>query len=125
VGGYLNSNALYVNQVLEIPDVTFFIPNSAAALANATLLAQNSTAAELQALFQYHIVPEFVGYSTLLKTGMSLKTMQGANLTITIQDGEIFVNSAKVIASDFIVANGVMHVIDKYVLLHCSLTLIN
>jgi uncharacterized surface protein with fasciclin (FAS1) repeats len=120
VGGYLNSNALYVNEVLEIPNVTFFIPNSAAALANATQFAQNATAADLQALFQYHIVPDFVGYSTLLKTGMSLKTMQGTNLTITIQDGEIFVNSAKVIESDFIVANGVMHVIDKYVPLHCS-----
>jgi len=115
VGGYLNSNALYVNEVLEISNVTFFIPNSAAALAEATQLAQNSTAADLQALFQYHIVPDFVGYSTLLKTGMSLKTMQGTNLTITIQNGEIFVNSAKVIKSDFIVANGVMHVIDKYV----------
>jgi uncharacterized surface protein with fasciclin (FAS1) repeats len=125
VGGYLNSNALYVNEVLEISNVTFFIPNSAAALAEATQLVQNSTAADLQALFQYHIVPDFVGYSTLLKTGMSLQTMEGTNLTITLEDGEIFVNSAKVIESDFIVANGVMHVIDKYVHLHSSPPLLN
>jgi uncharacterized surface protein with fasciclin (FAS1) repeats len=104
-----------VNQALELTDVTYFVPNSAAALANATQLAQNSSAAELEATFQYHVVPNFVGYSTLLKNGMSLKTAQGADLTVTIQDGETYINSALVTASDFIVANGVVHVIDRQV----------
>jgi len=42
-----------------------------------------------------------------------LKTQQGTDLTITLQDGDIYVNSAKVIKPDLIVANGVVHVIDK------------
>jgi uncharacterized surface protein with fasciclin (FAS1) repeats len=113
-GGYLNTaNAGYVNGVLEVPDVTYFIPNSAGALANATKIFQNSSSEELQALFQYHIVPGFVGYSPLLKDGMALKTAQGENITITIQDGDMYVNAAKVISTDYIVANGVVHVIDE------------
>lgn len=101
-----------MNQVLEVPDVTFFIPNSAAALANATQLASNSSQ-EMEAIFQYHVVPGFVGYSTRLTNGMSLKTSEGSNLTVTIQDGDMYINAAKVIESDLIIANGVMHVIDE------------
>lgn len=102
-----------MNQVLEVPDVTFFMPNSAAALANITQLASNFTSQEMEAIFQYHIVPGFVGYSTRLTNGMSLKTSEGSSLTVTIQDGDTYINAAKVIESDLIVANGVMHVIDK------------
>lgn len=102
-----------MNAVIEQTDVTYFIPNSAEALAGATALAQNSSAADLEADFQYYVVPGFVGYSTLLKNGMNLKSQQGADLTVTIQDGDIYINAAKVIASDLLVANGVVHVIDK------------
>ncbi|KAG4440737.1 hypothetical protein IFR05_003781 [Cadophora sp. M221] len=111
--GYLNADkADYVDGILRIPDVTYFIPNSAAALGNATIQAANSTAEEMKAVFQYHVVPGFVGYSSALKDGMRLKTQEGSSLTITIQDGDMYVNSAKIIASDYIVANGVIHVID-------------
>jgi hypothetical protein len=78
------------------------------------VLAKNTSPGELQADFQYHIVPSFVGYSSLLKNGMVLKTAQGDNVTITVQDGgDIYVNAARVITSDYIVANGVVHVIDS------------
>lgn len=114
VGQYLSSeNAGYVNAILDVPDVTYFIPDSASALANATEFSQNSTLADLEALFQYHVVPGLVDYSSLLKNGMSLVTAQGTNVTITIQDGQVYVNAARIIASDYLVANGVMHVIDR------------
>ncbi|PVH77458.1 FAS1 domain-containing protein, partial [Cadophora sp. DSE1049] len=111
--GYLNAaNSEYVDGILNVPDVTYFIPNSANALEKATLQAANSTAEETKAVFQYHVVPGFVGYGSTLKDGMKLKTQEGSSLTITMQDGDMYVNSAKVIASDYIVANGVIHVID-------------
>lgn len=113
-GGYLSTaNAGYVNQVLEVPDVTYFLPNSAEALANATILAQNSSATEQQAIFEYHIVPNFVAYSPLLTNGLSLTTMQGSNVTVTVRDGDTYINSAKIIASDYLVANGVVHVLEE------------
>jgi uncharacterized surface protein with fasciclin (FAS1) repeats len=112
-GGYLSAANTYVNGVLELSDVTYFIPNSAAALANATQLAASSSPAQQQALFEYHVIPGFVGYSPLLTNGMQLKTAAGTNVTVTIQDGDTYINAAKIIAFDYIVANGVFHVLDK------------
>ncbi|TVY27445.1 Fasciclin-like arabinogalactan protein [Lachnellula hyalina] len=112
--GYLNTdNVGYVDTVLALPNITYFIPNSAAALANATALAAKVSSDEKKAVFEYHIVPGVVDYSTDLTNGTSLKTAQGENVTITVQDGDVYVNSAKVIASDIIVANGVVHVLDN------------
>jgi uncharacterized surface protein with fasciclin (FAS1) repeats len=118
IAGYLNAvNMDYVNGVLEVPDITYFIPNSASALANATGLSKDSSAEELKAIFEYHVVPNFVAYSPLLQDGTILETQQGDNITITVQDGEIFVNAARIVASDYIVANGVVHVIDRSVII--------
>lgn len=115
-GGYLNVANTYVDKVLQLPDVTYFIPNSAVALADTTALARNSTAAELQAIFEYHVVPGYVGYGPLLQNGMVLKTQQGASVTVTIQNGDTYVNAAKIISSNYLVANGVVHVIDTSVI---------
>jgi len=45
--------------------------------------------------------------------GTNLTTMNGMNLTITVDNGTVFVNSAKVVTPNILVANGVVHVIDK------------
>lgn len=39
--------------------------------------------------------------------------MNGGQLTITVNNGSVFVNSARVVLPDVLVANGVVHVIDK------------
>ena len=59
------------------------------------------------------VVNGTVGYSSTLKNGTSLTTLSGGKLTITIDNGNVFVNDAKVITPDVLVANGVVHVIDK------------
>ena len=41
--------------------------------------------------------------------------MNGMNLTITVDGSDVFVNSAKVVTPNVLVANGVVHVIDKHV----------
>ncbi|TVY35773.1 Fasciclin-like arabinogalactan protein, partial [Lachnellula occidentalis] len=86
--GYLNdSNAGYVDTVLSAPDITYFIPNSAAALANATALNAKVSPQEMKALFEYHVVPGVVAYSTALTDGMKLKTAQGEEVGIAVQGG--------------------------------------
>jgi uncharacterized surface protein with fasciclin (FAS1) repeats len=65
-------------------------------------------------ILTYHVVNGTVGYSSTLKNGTSLMTLEGGNITITINNGSVFVNDAKVIVSDVLVAGGVVHVIDKY-----------
>lgn len=45
--------------------------------------------------------------------GMTVPALAGGDLRITISDGNVFVNSAKVLIPDVLVANGVVHVIDN------------
>ncbi|KAG0646823.1 hypothetical protein D0Z07_6170 [Hyphodiscus hymeniophilus] len=113
LGGYLNTANNYVNEVLDVTDITYFLPNSAAALANATQLFASTSSAQQQAFFEYHIVPGVVAYSSLLTNGSQFKTATGANITVTVQGGDTYINGAKVLSSDYIVANGVAHVIDN------------
>jgi uncharacterized surface protein with fasciclin (FAS1) repeats len=57
-----------------------------------------------------------VGYSSGLVSG-SITTLNGGNVAIQVaDDGSVTVNGAKVITPNVLVANGVVHVIDRYVL---------
>jgi uncharacterized surface protein with fasciclin (FAS1) repeats len=85
----------------------------AVALANFTQLVKTATPADLMDFFQYHIVSGMVKYSPDLTDGLRLKTTQGSNITIHIQEGDMYVNAAKVIQKDYLIANGVIHVLDK------------
>lgn len=60
----------------------------------------------------YHVINGTVAYSSTLTNGTSVPTLAGPNVTITISDDDVFVNSAKVVIPDVLVANGVVHVID-------------
>ncbi|KAK5019021.1 hypothetical protein LTR60_000443, partial [Cryomyces antarcticus] len=50
-------------------------------------------------------------YSSLLKDGSTFQTIQGNNVTITVENGSTYVNDAKIIDRDFLTSNGVIHVI--------------
>jgi Fasciclin domain len=52
-----------------------------------------------------------VGYAPSL-TNTTLTTVSGGSVNITVTNGTVYVNSAKVIVPDVLVANGVVHVID-------------
>jgi len=93
------------------PDVTIFAPSNMAFQAIGSALGNLSTP-DLTSILGYHVINGTVGYSSTL-TNMSLQTVNGANVTITVENGTVFVNSAKVIIPDVLVANGVVHVIDN------------
>jgi hypothetical protein len=113
-GGYLTvQDQPLIGNVLFATDMTVFAPNTAAALASFTKITAGASQAELAAVFNYHVVPGFVAYSSLLEDGMQLQTVQGDNLTITMVGSDTYVNDAKIINPDFIVANGVVHLIDS------------
>jgi uncharacterized surface protein with fasciclin (FAS1) repeats len=98
------------------PNVTLFAPNNAAFQAIAGGLS-NLTTDQIRSVLTYHaVVGNAPGYSSGLTNGTVLKTVNGANLTITINSGRVFVNGARVVTPDVLVANGVIHVIDAYVL---------
>jgi uncharacterized surface protein with fasciclin (FAS1) repeats len=106
-------NDSLVNSTSFGPDQTYFIPNSATALAS-TLNASLETQENFGELLGYHILSGTVAYSTSLANGTQFKTLSGLPLMVTVlDDGTIYINSAKVLSSDYIVVNGVMHVIDE------------
>jgi uncharacterized surface protein with fasciclin (FAS1) repeats len=102
-----------VSTVDGLHDVTIFAPDNAAFQAIGSTVG-GLTTSQLASILVYHVVSGTVGYSPLL-TNTTLKTVGGENLTITVENGTVFVNSAKVITPNVLVANGVVHVIDGYV----------
>ena len=103
----------FVNYASFTPDMTFFVPNSADALTAFNNMPGNISAADLTALFDYHIVPNNVFYSSDFVNGTVLTTTQGSNVTITTVGNDTYVNDAKIVERDYMVVNGVIHTIDS------------
>ncbi|KAH8661558.1 FAS1 domain-containing protein, partial [Tricladium varicosporioides] len=99
-----------VNAINSLRDVTIFAPSNVAFSRISSALSNASTT-DLTNVLSYHVVNGTVGYSSRL-TNTTLRTFGGQNLTIRIQNGSIFVNSARVTTPDVLVANGVVHIID-------------
>ena len=93
-------------------DITIFAPNNAAFQSIGSTVA-NLTTDQLTAILGYHVVTGTVAYSSTLKNE-TIKSSTGQDLTIRVTGGNVFVNSAKVVIPDVLIANGVIHVIDKY-----------
>lgn len=62
-------------------------------------------------ILTYHVVPGKV-MSGDLKDGMKAATVEGAEVTIDLDNGAM-VNEAKIVTADVAADNGVIHVIDK------------
>ena len=69
--------------------------------------------AKLTAVLTYHVVPGKV-MAKDVKAGM-VKTVQGSSLTIATASG-VTVDNAKVLKTDIVADNGVIHVIDSVVM---------
>ncbi len=69
---------------------------------------------KLVAILTYHVVPGKV-MAAEVKT-MKAKTVNGQELSITVEGGTVTVDAAKVVKTDVAASNGVIHVIDTVVL---------
>jgi uncharacterized surface protein with fasciclin (FAS1) repeats len=97
---------------------TVFAPTDAAfaALPAGTVedLLKPENKDKLTAVLTYHVVPGKV-MSTDLTEGMKAATVQGGEVTITL-DGGARVNGATISTADIAATNGVIHVIDSVIL---------
>jgi uncharacterized surface protein with fasciclin (FAS1) repeats len=97
---------------------TVFAPTDAAfaALPAGTVedLLKPENKDKLIAILTYHVVPGAV-MSTDLTEGMKAATVNGAEITITL-DGGAKVNGAVISTADILASNGVIHVIDSVIL---------
>jgi len=66
---------------------------------------------KLQSILTYHVVAGKV-LSSDLSDGMEATTVNGASLTIRLEDGKVFVNDAEVVIADVLTDNGVVHAIN-------------
>jgi uncharacterized surface protein with fasciclin (FAS1) repeats len=69
---------------------------------------------KLTAVLTYHVVPGKVTAADV-KTG-PVKTVQGQPLTVSARNGSVMVDNAKVVKTDIMASNGVIHVIDAVIL---------
>jgi uncharacterized surface protein with fasciclin (FAS1) repeats len=98
---------------------TVFAPTDAAfanlpaGTVDSLLLPENQ--ATLQNILLYHVVSgEFKAADVVQRT--FLTTVQGQNVTITVNNGSVLVNNANVTTTDINCSNGVIHVIDAVLL---------
>jgi uncharacterized surface protein with fasciclin (FAS1) repeats len=71
--------------------------------------------AKLVAILTYHVVPGTVKAKDVVNL-KEAKTVEGSNIAITVKDGAVMVNNAKVVKTDITSSNGVIHVIDTVIL---------
>ncbi len=98
---------------------TVFAPTNAAfaALPAGTVetLLKPESKADLTGILTYHVVAGSLKAADLTD-GQKLKTVNGAELTVSIKDGKVMIDGANVTAADLVAGNGVVHVLDAVVL---------
>jgi transforming growth factor-beta-induced protein len=70
---------------------------------------------KLRAILLYHVVSGKVTAKQVMKMS-SAKTLNGQSVSISVHDGTVMVNNAKVVKADIAASNGVIHVIDAVLL---------
>ena len=77
------------------------------------LLPENKD--QLAAILTYHVVSGKVMAADVV-TLTSATTVNGADVAIRVEDGTVYVNDARVIKTDIVTSNGVIHVVDTVIL---------
>ncbi|OBR04676.1 Fasciclin domain-containing protein [Colletotrichum higginsianum IMI 349063] len=101
-----------VEEFAETKNVTVFAPRNAAFQRVAATLSGMDREA-LRRVLRYHLVPSAVAQASSLANGTRLATaVDGESLDVTLYNNDVFVDSARIIQTDILVANGVMQMID-------------
>lgn len=71
---------------------------------------------KLRAILLYHVVSGKVPASTVLKlNGQAVETLQGSKVMVNTKHG-VMVNNARVVKTDIMTSNGIIHVIDTVIM---------
>ncbi|GAB1316990.1 hypothetical protein MFIFM68171_07200 [Madurella fahalii] len=100
-------------QLDYMPGITVLAPNDAAWNAVSDLPDD-----QLAQLCREHIIVDFPGYTPLLRNGSTYGTLGKTNVTISVQGEQVSIGGARIVKSDAIIINGVVHTVDKVSLLH-------
>jgi transforming growth factor-beta-induced protein len=109
-------------EALQAPGpFTVFAPtNSAfAAVPNLATLLEPAQRSTLQSILTYHVLAGAISSGPAIaagQVGAQPATLQGTALLLDVFAGNLYVNEAKVIATDVGASNGVIHAIDRVIL---------
>jgi len=109
-GAVKKVNALSLIESLS--NVTIFAPNNAA-FARVGSIFSNISDDVLANVLTYHVVVGQHPYYSTSLSNTSIPAVNGGRLQITVVGGSVFVNGAKVVQPNILVAGGVVHVIDQ------------
>jgi uncharacterized surface protein with fasciclin (FAS1) repeats len=96
---------------------TVFAPTDEAfaKLPEGTLEALLKDPAKLKGVLTYHVVPGKVMAADVVKI-KSAKTVQGSSAKVKVMGSDVMIDGAKVVKTDIVCDNGVIHVIDSVIL---------
>lgn len=78
-----------------------------------TVLLDEDNVADLQALLTYHVLEgEVASDAALALDGMRVETVNGKRLSVSVEDGNLFIDDSQVIITDIETSNGIIHAID-------------
>ena len=100
--------------IAESNDVTLFIPhNVGMQRVGSTISSLESN--DLSDVLSYHAILGKGGpfFTSSLSNGTVFQTLQSQNIAIQQASNSLFVNSARLLQTDLLIANGVIHVIDN------------
>lgn len=70
---------------------------------------------KLVKILTYHVVPGEVKAAQVVKLNQA-KTVEGQDVKIKVDGGSVIVDNAKVVKTDIVCSNGVIHVIDSVIM---------
>ncbi len=103
-------------------NLTVFAPTDAAfAALQASMSAEEYTALTsgdgFANILLYHVLPaEVDAAAAIAADGALVETLNGAKVAVSVMDGSVYINDAKVVNADIAASNGIIHVIDKVIL---------
>ena len=67
---------------------------------------------------KYYLIEGTAAYTSTMKNGTMFKSLQGAPITVTLLGNDIYLNDAKIVGADFLLSNGVIQVLNRWVYPH-------
>ena len=105
------------NTLAETGPLTVFAPidEAFAKLPEGTVESLLANPEKLAKILTYHVVDGKLMTQDVVKTDM-ITTLNGGELMVNVENGEVMVNESMVIATDIEAENGLIHVIDTVLL---------
>lgn len=113
-----------LTETLDSGEYTLFAPTNEAfaQIPAATLNALKKDKAKLRQVLMYHVLPNKVPAAQVMKMNEATSLEDGQKLMLTKKGDQVMIGNAKIIKTDVMASNGVVHVID-HVLIPKNLTL--